>query len=568
MPNTYIKKQFKSIAEILKSKPEILLLGAVLLFILLTTLKISIFNYDILPRQSFDIFKEKFVYTLLVVLILSPFLLVFRTRKVLVSLYALQTIYILFNISYYTYFRTYFNVMEIPSIFSEGLTAVSHFSAPMSLDLLIAFIDLPLFLFFTLNYKRCRALLLRLHLIIILIMVLSAGAVYKIEVDRYQHVASILQDIQGFFGESKFVESYGTVANNVSKIYEHKDFNLMIKSLKYGAEQSGKEANKVRPNFVIIQVESMDSNVINKKHNGEYIAPFLHELSTKSIFYPYTLSYHMGGGTSDAEFSILNSLQPLVDYPAIKLPNYTYPNSFIKTLAKKGYHALAFHNNVGEFFNRDVAFPKMGFERFMDLKAMGLKDIGWGAPDYDVFKYESNRLKTLKKPFLTYTITMTNHKPFTIASNYYKNDAYSDVADKKTGNYFNSISYTDQSIKSFVEHVEKNYPNTYIFIVGDHTPDINTEEYIQTSYMEGDQYFEFVPLIIVTPDHQVRIEKNEVASFLDISPTILKASGIEFTIKSDGIDLLDKNRKSSRIPLGDTNFDRAMLFQKVNAVPK
>lgn len=568
MLNIYFKKQFRNLAEVLRSKPEILFLSAILLFILLAALKISVFNYVILPRQSMDIFKDKFIYTLLVILILSPLLSIFKTSKVLAVFYLLQTVYILINISYYMYFHTYFNVMEIPSIAREGLTAVSHFSAPMGPELLIAFIDLPIFIFILLNYKRCRKLVGKLHLYFILIMMISAGIVTKIEIDRYHHTASILQDIQAFYGESKIVESYGTVANNISRIYEHQDFTSLVKSFRYGKEQSGKASGKSKPNFVIIQVESLDANAINKTHNGKYIAPFLHALSSRSVFYPYTLSYHMGGGTSDVEFSILNSIQPLTHYPAIKLPDYTYPNSFIKQLLPAGYRSVAFHGNVGAFFNRDVAFPKMGFEKFVDIKAMGMTDIGWGAPDYDVFNYESGKLKTLNQPFFSYTITMTSHIPFTIASRYYDNKSYSDVKDKKTGNYFNSISYVDQSIKSFVENISKNFPNTYILILGDHTPNITTDEYSQASFTSQDRYFEFVPLFIITPDHQIRMEKRQVASFLDIAPTILNAAGINFTIKSDGVNLLDPNKKSPPIPLGDKGFDRETLFQKINAAPK
>jgi phosphoglycerol transferase MdoB-like AlkP superfamily enzyme len=568
MLRTHFKKQTQNLADMLKSRPELLTLGMVLVFVLLITLKITAFNYVILPRQTAEIFRDKFGYTLLIVLILSPLLMVFKTRKLVITLYVLQTIYILFNISYYHYFRTYFNYLELAPIFKEGLAAVSHLSAPLTTDMLVAFIDLPIFVYFVMNYTKIRRLLKKVYLVVILIMAVCCGMLTIIEIDRYHRVSSILQDIQGFFGESKIVESYGTIANAVSKIYEHKDFGLMIRSLKYGAEISGQEANKVRPNFVIIQVESMDANVIFQTHNGKYIAPFLHDLSYKSVFYPYVLSYHKGGGTSDVEFSILNSLQPLDDYPAIKLPNYTYPNSLVRTLLVDGYNPYAYHNNVGAFFNRDVAFPRMGFKRFLDIKAMDLEDIGWGAPDYDVFNYEIDMLKKMRKPFFTYTITMTSHKPFTNAAHYYKNEAYDDVADKKTGNYFNSITYVDQSIRSFVESINRSYPNTYIIIVGDHAPDISTEEYQQASYMSGEQYFEFVPLFIITPDHQIRIENKEVASFLDLAPTILNASGIAYTYKSDGVDLLDEKRLSPTIPLGDSSYNREVLFQRIKSEPR
>lgn len=45
-------------------------------------------------------------------------------------------------------------------------------------------------------------------------------------------------------------------------------------------------------------------------------------------------------------------MEPLDNYPVMKLNTYSYPNSFIKVLNKNNYTTYAFHNNYGTFFNR------------------------------------------------------------------------------------------------------------------------------------------------------------------------------------------------------------------------
>ena len=43
------------------------------------------------------------------------------------------------------------------------------------------------------------------------------------------------------------------------------------------------------PNIVAIQVEAMDSNVINQKYKDKYITPYLNSLSQENVYYPYVL---------------------------------------------------------------------------------------------------------------------------------------------------------------------------------------------------------------------------------------------------------------------------------------
>jgi phosphoglycerol transferase MdoB-like AlkP superfamily enzyme len=294
--------------------------------------------------------------------------------------------------------------------------------------------------------------------------------------------------------------------------------------------------------------------------------PYLNSLREDSIYYPYMLSYHKGGGTSDTEFSVLNSVEPLDSFPAIKLTAYNYQNSLVSKLQKESYYTMAFHGNVGTFYNRDIALSKMGFTKFYDISTMNYEDEGWGAPDDKVFSFAVDKMAKSKQPFLTYIITMTSHGPFESARNYFNNTQYDDIEDEIVRNYYNSLNYVDNSIKDFVSQIQSKYSNTYIYIYGDHTPNINTEDYYQASLIEGDKYLEFVPLFIITPDKQKHVEDKEVASFLDIAPTILNTSTIPYTLYSDGINLLIPDRAlSSAIPLKGASFNRQLLYDKISA---
>ncbi len=68
-------------------------------------------------------------------------------------------------------------------------------------------------------------------------------------------------------------------------------------------------------------------------------------MAADNVYFPYLLSYHFAGGTSDCEVAVLNSIEPLTSEPTMKLYDYGYPNSLVKRLETAGYHTLAFHGN-------------------------------------------------------------------------------------------------------------------------------------------------------------------------------------------------------------------------------
>ncbi len=564
MFKNFIVKECKGLFGIFRNRTDLLLAAAILAFVLLNVLKISIFNFYLMPEKTLELFGYKFTFTLFVVVMIYPLLFMFKSKIILPAFYALQSIYMLVNIGYYMYFHNYLHINEALHVFAEGFTAIRNFSAPLHPAMLLVIIDLPILIYIVRRYTGCPLLVRKARFLILVAMVLCFTGLGNIEKNNFAQKVSFKQSVKNYYeGESDIIERYGTLFNNGVTVYQNQDYSYLVNNFVYGETKTGTSKSKKHPNFVFIQVESMDSNIIDQMHNGQYVAPYLHSLIDDSIYYPYTMSYHLGGSTSDTEFSIFNSVQPLADYPSMKLANYDYANSMVKQLAGSSYSTVAFHGNVGGFFNRNRAFPSIGFERFYDINGMNLTEQGWGASDGDVFDYALSTLKETETPFFAYAITMTSHGPFTNAANYYENPLFDDITKKRVRNYYNSIAYVDEEIRQFVSEINSNFDNTYIFIIGDHTPAIHSGKYVQASYKENERYFEFVPLFVITPDQKAYRETRMAASFLDIAPTILNAARIDYEIKSDGLDLLAYPNSNKNIPFLNASFDRYSLFAKV-----
>jgi phosphoglycerol transferase MdoB-like AlkP superfamily enzyme len=196
---------------------------------------------------------------------------------------------------------------------------------------------------------------------------------------------------------------------------------------------------------------------------------------------------------------------------------------------------------------------------------MKLKEVVWGAPDGKVLSIVNNRTISTHKPFYYHVITMSSHEPFIFVKPYYSTKKFNTIPDETVKNYFTCISYVDSVVAKFVADVQHARPNTLIMIYGDHTPAIkNNRNYTQAALKDNGLYFEFVPLIIITPEKARHFEKNKAVSFLDIAPTALEKSNMPFKVSSLGENLLQPDSLNGKIPYRGVKFTREELYKKIN----
>jgi phosphoglycerol transferase MdoB-like AlkP superfamily enzyme len=334
-----------------------------------------------------------------------------------------------------------------------------------------------------------------------------------------------------------------------------------IKELQYGTEISI-PAKERRYNVISIQVESLNSDIIDYEHRGQKVMPFLSSLRDSSIYYPRMVPQHRSGGSSDAEFALFNGIEALYGFPVCQFSLYEYPNSFLRQL--KEYSKYAFHGNSGEYFNRNHNLPAMGFDTFFDIYDMQLPEEGWGASDEAVFDFILHRTESLDPPFYYHIITMSSHGPFNLVENYYQNELFDDVERRVEHDYLLSMNYVDQQLQYFIGTMREMAPDTYFFIYSDHSIKFEGDHYQPNSrtVLDGNK-IEFVPLLIISPDDTSILMEEKAAAFLDLGLTVLEAAGVEARIRSFGDNLLKPEELNDTI----VHFGNTISRKKLAELP-
>jgi lipoteichoic acid synthase len=543
---------------------EFLFLIPGILLVIANSLKIELIDhFSIYPDFHLPLSPKLLFYLALNLLI---FISLFRLKSVipLLAFYALQTLYLFIHFSYTVYFDAPFHARQFIVDLKEGILLARHLAVPLNIKYLAVTGDLPLMIFLLFYLNRIK-LFLRAkekqtdYITLSLIVLLISSLPFAFHPYRIAQINN-----NPYAGEKWIIERVGIMGNDLLDLLLLGNEKAVTSNFRYGKKLAFRHKPAGRLNNVIcIQVESLDSNIIDYAYKGKSVCPFLHQLSSECIFYPYMSFFHYAGGSSDMEFTVLNGLIPAESFPSLKIRSYSYPNSVVKRLKRQRFSTVAFHNNDGNFFNRKTSFKAMGFQELADISDMKLKEVGWGAPDHAMFAYIENRLQKQSRPFFYYIITMSSHAPFTRVGLYHKNPDYSGIKDSMTRGYLNSFSYVDACLREFVNFIRSNVRNTYIFIYGDHNAYALRDHRTLAFENLG------VPLFIITPDGKKYRENKELISAVDMTPTILYASGIDFELKTDAPNLLDFSVRDGPVPVGNGRIaQRKDLFGRELPSPR
>lgn len=289
-------------------------------------------------------------------------------------------------------------------------------------------------------------------------------------------------------------------------------------------------------NVIILQVEALQNFVINRSYNGQEITPNLNKLIKQDSIYFDSYYYNIAkGGTSDAEFTTLNSLYPASDAPSYS--KYTDINLYglPKILKDMNYSTVAFHGFTPEFWNRAKMYPTVGFDSFISIDKLKRDEIiGWGISDRSMLKQASKYLAKAKKPVCAFLVTLTCHYPYNLPN---KSIALKLPQKQSTfiERYIQSANYTDAAIGEFIEALKKSglYDNSILAIYGDHHAIGCSDPSLvkQMTELLGVRYdvaeMANVPLIINIPNSNIKETNSTVGGQMDFLPTILNMMGID-----------------------------------------
>ncbi|MGR3765015.1 LTA synthase family protein [Rossellomorea sp. NS-SX7] len=379
------------------------------------------------------------------------------------------------------------------------------------------------------------------------------------------------------FDREMLVKNIGTYNYHIYDIFLQSKSSAQ-RALADGSELAGIDnyvrANYIKPdddmfgigkdkNLIIVSMESLQNFVINEKVNGEEITPFLNDFIGESYYFDNFYHQTQQGKTSDSEFLLDNSLYPLNRGAVFFTHSGNQFDSMTEKLNANGYYTTAMHANNKSFWNRDIMYDSLGYERFYSLPDYEVTDensVNWGLKDIPFFEQSIQHMKEMPKPFSTKMITLTNHYPFTLDEEDKLVDPYTSK-DGTVNRYFQTVRYMDESLKNFIADLKESglYEDSVIVMYGDHYGISENHDTAMGQYLGKEvtplvsTQLQRVPLIIHVPGQEGKTI-SKVSGQIDLKPTILHLLGID--TKKDiqfGADLFSEQHEDFAI-LRDGRF--------------
>ena len=505
-------------------------------------------------NEVFELMNEKMVMfvvsTVIIFCFLSP--IVFSPNKRIKYATIWNTIFSLLILSDMIYIRYFDSLPSIQSIFyaDSVFGVMGSVKGLLHLSDIILIIDIPILIYIFRRFRKsgikefdlpsprrynilffasCLSCLSLMAIIDFDNVRLQNTKVYdnRVTAERYSVTGYHLMDIYRF------------AKSSISKLSEEEKKKVITESKSYIKplavnDKTGKAKSK---NIIIVQFESLQDFVVDKKINEQEITPNINKFIKESDYFNNNYFEIGFGGTADTDFVANSSFYPLNNASTfVQYGNHEYIGlaDYLKTA---GYETNAYHGFKRSFWNRNIALKALGYDKFYASESYeGYKKVQMGANDQDFMKKTAELIESSHKPSFNYIITLTSHFPFKIPAKERELTIDSQIP-KSLSDYYQAIHYSDTAFGMLVESLKAKglYDDSLIILYGDHYAKVGELDdqlvykslgFDQAPTIQESTEFKQVPLVIHNPGQKENHIYSEVSSLIDIVPTILNQTGI------------------------------------------
>lgn len=335
----------------------------------------------------------------------------------------------------------------------------------------------------------------------------------------------------------------------------------------------------IKPNVVLILMESMSASFMKEYGNQENITPYLDELAQNSI--SFTNLFATGTRTVRGMEAMTLSIPPTPGSSIVKRLDNQNLYTMASVFNTKKYESNFFYGGDGYFDNMNAFFGGNGFNIYdrgrgsvlSDAIATTRNDIeddevtfenAWGICDEDIYAkmiQAADKDFSKNKPFFNFIMTTSNHKPYSYPEG--KIDIPSGSG--RSG----AVKYADYALGKFMKVAETKpwFKNTVFVIIADHCASSAGKDEIDVANYH-------IPAFIYSP----LLEKQKVTklcSQIDLMPTLFSLLHWNYTSNFFGRNVLSSqfNERAfigTYLKLGVLKEDKIMVLsnQKKNAYYK
>lgn len=232
-----------------------------------------------------------------------------------------------------------------------------------------------------------------------------------------------------------------------------------------------------KPTIIAIMNEAFaDLEYVGDMQLSEDVMPFLHGLRENTIRGRLVMPV-FGGGTCNSEYEFLTGnvcqmLRPGT-YPMQQFVTKPSP-SLASTLKSQGYRTVGIHPYYGNGWNRNRAYPFLGFDEFLDITAFENPEM--------VRTYISDRSSYQKvieryeargnDPLFIFNVTMQNHVTYSKAYPELTEDSVLPEGDAypEANLYLSLIRESDRALEELITYFEGQDQPVIVVFFGDHQP--------------------------------------------------------------------------------------------------
>ncbi len=214
-------------------------------------------------------------------------------------------------------------------------------------------------------------------------------------------------------------------------------------------------------------------------------------------------------------------------------------------LSEKGYATYAYHNYLGDFYNRSVTHPNMGY----DFRSVGQGldiTLSWPASDDDMIKASLDDYVGSETPFHVYYMTFSGHYQYNWAnamSMKHKAEVEDLPYSEEVQAFIACNLEVEDALTSLMERLKEEgiAEKTLIVLTNDHYPyGLSEEQYNELAGKDIDTALErFRNSFICYVPGMRDVVVDEYCSTADILPTVLNLLGVEYDSRLlAGVDVL------------------------------
>lgn len=250
-----------------------------------------------------------------------------------------------------------------------------------------------------------------------------------------------------------------------------------------------------------------------------------------------------GAGTSNSEYEVLtgNSMTFIGGGDnAYQLWTTVEEWGMARTLQSQGYGTVAMHPYIGVNWNRNIVYPRMGFEEFYSEENWfggELEYIRWCATDESCYNAltEMYEQKTDGQKEFYFIVTMQNHGGYDYEG--YASTVELEYATEypQAEQYLSLVQESDRAFEKLVTYFEDVDETAMIIMFGDHLPNVEEEFYAELlgkSVNDIDlltrQKLYQTPFVIWT-NYDMEEEQNVQISSNFFGSYVLEKAGVELT---------------------------------------